>query len=406
MLRQTPSMLLFVLLICVSGCSDEGTVVPLGQNTGTVTITPQPGTIDAPWRISGPDGFDDSGQGARTFAGRPAGSYSVAWGEVAGWVAPGDQTRTLVQGGSVSFVGTYISGGAEDRLMITVFDVGQGDATLIRSPGGMTLLFDAGPSGSHGIILSYLDNAGIDSLDYIVTSHYHADHVGAAAAVYNAKGARHGVWDRGWSYTTSTYDTYAATVSADRQTLTQGQILDVGQGVTATVLALNGNGVLDPPFHDSSRENEYSVALLIEYGDFSFFQAGDLPGITNSANRDIETSVAQTMVAMGRADVDVYRASHHGSYTSSNAFFLNTTTPGVAIIACGADNPYGHPHQEPVVRMQERNIHIYMTTEGAGHSLPPEDMTIVGGHIVIETTGYETYTVNGDIWDVHADTGR
>ena len=395
------ALILLTILACLSGCADEGTVVPLRAEKGTVAIAPHPDGIDAPWQIAGPDGFDESGLGARTFTDRPAGSYTVAWGDVPGWVAPGAQTRTLSQGGRISFIGTYVDPGT--GLVITVFDVGQGDATLVRSPGGMTLLFDAGPSGSQAVILPYLDSAGVDSLDYIVTSHYHADHIGAVAAVYNAKGARHGVWDRGWSYTTSTYNTYAATVAAARRTLTQGQVLDVGAGVTATVLALNGNGVLDAPFSNGSRENEYGVALLIEYGDFSFFQAGDLPGINNNSNRDIETSVAQTMVATGKADIDVYRVSHHGSYTSSNAFFLNTTTPVVAIISCGADNTYGHPHQAPVVRMQERGIHMYMTTEGVGHTLPPEDMTIVGGHIVIETTGYGTYTVNGDVWDI--DTG-
>ncbi len=287
-------------------------------------------------------------------------------------------------------------------VTITVFDVGQGDATLVESSSGMTLLFDAGPSASiaNSKILPYLASKGITSLDYIVSSHYHADHIGGTVTVYNQMGAAHGVWDRGWSYTTATYSTYAATVAADRQALTQFKVLDLGAGVTATVLALNGNGVLSPPFNNSSRENEYSVALLIEAGDFDFFQGGDLPGTNSGGYVNIETSVAQTMLALGKADIEVYRVNHHGSYSSSNTYFLNTTTPEVAIISCGLNNDYGHPHEEPVVRMQQRGIHMYMTTAGGGYTLPPEYMTIANGNIVIQTTGYGTYTVNGDLWEM------
>ena len=303
-------------------------------------------------------------------------------------------------GGEVTPLKPKNDGGTGAGLAITVFDVGQGDATLVASPSGMTLLFDAGPSGSQAVILPYLDSAGIDGLDYIVTSHYHADHIGAVATIYNQKGANQGVWDRGWSYTTATYNTYAATVAADRRTLTQGQVLDLGGGATATVVALNGNGVLNPPYSNSSFENEYSVALLIELGDFRFFQAGDLSGINAGGYRDIETSVAQTMVQLGKADINVYRASHHGSYTSSNASFLNATTPEVAIISVGATNSYGHPHEVAAACMQQRGIHIYMTTTGNGATLPPEDMTVVGGHIVVETAGHGTYTVNGDVWEL------
>lgn len=284
-------------------------------------------------------------------------------------------------------------------VTISVLNVGQGDATLVQSTSGMTLLFDAGPSSAaQNVILPYLTSQGVEELDYIVVSHYHADHIGAIASIHDRTGANHGVWDRGWSYTTITYTNYANAVAADRQTLVAGQVLDLGDGVTATVIALNGNGVLQPPFDNNNRENEYCVALLIECGDFDFFQAGDLVGVNNSTYVDIETSVALTMEGMGKADIEVLRVSHHGSYSSSNAFFLNTTTPEVALISVGATNPYGHPHASHLGRLQERDVHVYMTTEGNGALLPPADMTIVGGHIVIQTSGFGTYTVDGDVW--------
>ncbi len=286
-------------------------------------------------------------------------------------------------------------------VTITVLDVGQGDATLVRSSTGGTLLFDGGPNGrGNSVILPYLASQGITSLDYIVASHYHADHIGGLDEVYAQTGATGGVWDRGWDYTTITYGDYASTVAADRQTLASGQVFDLGGDVTVTCIALNGNGQLAPPHDDGSLENEYGVALLVECGDFDYFQAGDLIGIDDGGHVDIETSVAASLSALGKADLEVYKVNHHGSYTSSNATFLNTVTPEVAVISVSETNSYGHPHQEPMQRLQARDVFVYQTTAGNGWVLPPEDMTVVGGHVTIATEGAGTYTVDGDPWEM------
>ena len=189
-------------------------------------------------------------------------------------------------------------------------------------------------------------------------------------------------------------------MAADRQTLGEGQIFDLGDGVTVTCLALNGHGELSAPYDNGTYENEYCVALLVECGDFDYFQAGDLIGTDDGSHVDVETGVAQSLQALDRADLEVYKVSHHGSYTSSNAAFLNATTPEVAVISVGDDNTYGHPHQEPMQRLQARDVFVYQTTSGNGYTLPPADMRVVGGHVVIETTGYGDYTVDGDVWEM------
>lgn len=157
---------------------------------------------------------------------------------------------------------------ATGTLTITCLDIGQGDATLIESPSGQTLLFDGGPNGrGNSVIVPFLQANGIDYLDYTVASHYHADHVGGLDEV--AAQIDIGVaYDRGWSYTTATYTSYANAVSDVRQTLMPGQVIDLGEGVTVTCLALNSNGQLSSPYTNSSYENEYDVCLLIEYGGF------------------------------------------------------------------------------------------------------------------------------------------
>jgi beta-lactamase superfamily II metal-dependent hydrolase len=278
-------------------------------------------------------------------------------------------------------------------VTIHCLDVGQGDATLVISSSGRTLLFDGGDNGKGlGTIVPYLASLGIGPVDYMVASHYHADHIGGLDEVYQARGVNEAVYDRGWSYTTATYSSYAATVAPKRHTITDGQVIDLGDGVTATCYAVNGNGVLSPPFDDE--ENDYCVTLLVECGDFDFVQAGDLSGINNSTYRDIESSVGPEL-----GDLEVYQVNHHGSYTSSNANFLNATHPEVAIISVG-NNSYGHPHQQTLDRLVAYGAYVYQTEPGSGGTLPAADLTVVNGHIVISTDGYGEYTVNGDVWSM------
>lgn len=273
--------------------------------------------------------------------------------------------------------------------------VGQADATLIVSSSGKTLLFDGGDNGDgNSVIVPYLQSHGIATLDYMAASHYHADHVGGLDEVYNAVGVSQAVYDRGWTYTTATYNSYANTVASKRHTAVDGQVIDLGDGVTATVIALNGNGTLPSPFNDSDEENAYCMALLIECGDFDFLVAGDLTG-GYSSEQDVETSVG-----LEAGDIEVYQVNHHGSYTSSNTAFMNATTPEVSIISVPVSSSYGHPSQDALNRIAAVGSYVYQTAQGSTATYPAGMRTIVNGHIVVATTGFGTYTVNGTVWDM------
>ena len=287
---------------------------------------------------------------------------------------------------------------AAGDLTITVIDVGQGDSTLIQSPSGKTLLFDGGPNGrGNSIILPFLATVGIDTLDYIVASHYHSDHIGGLDEVLNVIPVREAVLDRGWTYTTLTYNSYVNAAGSFRQTLTPGQVIDLGEGVTVTAIALNGNDQLPAPYSNSSYENEYDVCLLVEYGGFDYFQAGDLTGDNGSGSEDIESSVAPLA-----GDIDVYHVNHHGSNTSSNPNFLQGVQAEVAVISVG-DNGYGHPTQLVLDRLVQYGSFVYQTETGDGGTLSSQDLRVIGGHVSIVTDGVANYSVSGDQWAIDED---
>ncbi len=280
-----------------------------------------------------------------------------------------------------------------NELVIHCLNIGQGDCTLIQSPSGMNIMVDSGPPSSQWIVLNYLRNYNINNLEYIITTHYHADHIGGVNAIIEASDISVSkVYDRGWDYCSWSYENYyEPSVEDIRYTISDGQILDLGEGVEVKVVSVNGNGILNEPFRDEgcppdngpNSENDFCVALVINYADFQFFVGGDLSGLTTGAYTDIETSVAPEV-----GDVEVYRVNHHGSYASSNQYFLNTIDPEVSVISVG-QNGYGHPHESTMQRLQATSV-VYQTADSDGN--PVDD------HVVIRTLGQNNYTVNGDFY--------
>ncbi len=285
----------------------------------------------------------------------------------------------------------------QGNLEIHCIDVGQGDCTLVISPTGGTLLFDAGWNGKgNTVVIPYLQSLGLTGLDYVSCSHYHADHIGGLDEVVNSFGIdsiRVAALDRGWSYTTVTYNNYAAAVAPKRTTILDSQVIDLGGGVTVTCVAVNGNGECPPPFAGNDDENDYCVSLLVEYGDFKFFVAGDLSGVNSSSYNDIESSVCPEI-----GDIDVYRVDHHGSSSNSNATFVSTLQPEASIISVGS-NSYGHPTQTVLNRLVSNGSYIYQTGAGSGGTIPAGEGEVVGGHVVI-VVGAGQYTVDGDPYDL------
>ena len=280
-------------------------------------------------------------------------------------------------------------------LIISVLDVGQGASTLIQGPE-KSLLVDAGDEAAGSIVLTALANRHLVALDYVVATHPHADHLGGLDEVLHVWPVSGGVFDNGETLSTVAYTNYASAASGapgGRHTMTIGQVLDLGQGATATCVAVNGT-IADGTQFATTDPNDKSVALLVEWGDFRFFVGGDLGGGGPGA-ADLETPLAPLI-----GDVDVIQVNHHGSDTSTNSAWLNALVPEVAIISDGDGNTYGHPDPVVLARLTgtDSTVHIpppdlFLTEKGAA----PSGFNGAGDvRIVAYPT---TYTIAGKTYD-------
>ncbi len=151
------SISLIVIIGMIVGCGGDDSITDAGLNTGTIGISPNPSSINAPWSIVGPDDYTNSGNGDAYLRNAPAGEYTLTWGEVEGWVTPSDSPRTMtLDGGSivwfsgsvyveVSDPGTVVVNPEPDNLFASwtlrmpsgssVYGVG--DSTLVEMPIGI-----------------------------------------------------------------------------------------------------------------------------------------------------------------------------------------------------------------------------------------------------------------------------
>lgn len=278
-------------------------------------------------------------------------------------------------------------------LKIVCLDVGQGDAMLVLSPSGKTLLFDAGDDGrGTSRVWPFLrDSVHLKKLDYTVVSHYHEDHIGGMDEVIDSLG-RDSIlswgYDRGGNYASTAFTDYTTALGAKRKTIGLGQGLDLGSGVIATCVSVNGQTLGDNI--SPSSENDFGVGLLISYGKFNMIATGDLGGYNAGGYKNVESILAPDV-----GKVTVLKANHHGSQYSSNPTWVSTLDPKISVISVGS-NSFGHPTQVSLDRLcadPGSDNYIYQTGVGSGGTIPPGRGEVVGGNIWIEVTA-DSFFVN------------
>lgn len=231
---------------------------------------------------------------------------------------------------------------SNDELVAHFLDVGQGDANFIELPNGETMLIDAGIASTGDDIVEYIENLGYDTIDYVVSTHPHADHIGGMAEVIEAFDVDAIYMPKAVS-TSKTYENLLETIQDKGLSIKTGksgvEVLDEDD-LDIVMVA--------PSSDDYSNLNNYSIVLKITYGDVSFLYTGD-------AEEESLEEITSDIKA------DVLKVGHHGSDTSTSEEFLEKVNPQYAVISVGEKNSYGHPAASTIELLQEYTNNIYQT---------------------------------------------
>jgi len=239
------------------------------------------------------------------------------------------------------------------KLVVTYFDVGQGDAALVQTPNNKNILIDTGrwtPSYNSGkyVILPHLKSEGITRLDAVILSHPHADHIGGLPDIMKEVNISH-IYHSGMTYNSRLYQHYlqeASKLNIPVSPLNTGDSLLIDPALLIHIY--------NPPENFSHRDaNQHSIVAEILYGNTEFLFTGD-------AEKQQEKFLVENWPSL--IDTDVLKVGHHGSRTSSTPSFINSTTPIFSVISLAENNRFGHPHFQAIQTLSSlRSNRIFIT---------------------------------------------
>jgi len=202
------------------------------------------------------------------------------------------------------------------------------------------------PGKNENKVVMYIQQQGIRILDAVIITHPHADHIGGIQKVLETFEVRQ-VYDSGQVTTSQLYKHYLQTIKQKKIPFAlarAGDTIALGEGLNLQVLAPE-----DPLLSDL---NSNSVVTRLVYGEISFLFTGDI-------EKDAEDRMLKQPGTILKSTV--LKVPHHGSNTSSSVSFLKAVSPEVAIIMCGTDNDYHHPHLGTLKKYEQAKINVFRT---------------------------------------------
>lgn len=253
----------------------------------------------------------------------------------------------------------YFSLRPNDKLLVSFFDVGQGDSSFIETPNHRQILIDGGPDSS---VLSKLGRAMPfydRSIDILIITHPDSDHLAGAVEVMKN-------YDIGLVLTNgrdcatkicAEFDKIAKEKNIKITAAHAGQKIDFGNNVIMDIfLPAEAKAKADSTSLtvNKNEDNNFSVISRLDYGADSFLFMGDA-----EAKEEIDL-----LDFWPNAAAEVLKVGHHGSKNSSNQLFLDKIKPKFSILSAGAKNRYGHPTIETLEKLKNIGSEIFRTDLG------------------------------------------
>lgn len=240
---------------------------------------------------------------------------------------------------------------SRQNFLMWFFDVGQGDGIFLEAPGGVQVLIDGGPDGrilsKLGSVMPFWDR----SIDAILLTHPHADHLDGALEVLKRYRVDT-IIESGVNHSIPEYKEW--------RTMLKEKNVNVLVAHAGQRMRFSDSGYLDilTPFEDyedlsSKNVHDSMVVSRLVYGSTTALMMGD-------AERQIEYRLLFSGIAI---DSDILKVGHHGSKTSTSEEFLRAVSPDVAVISVGKKNRYGHPYQEVLDRLKNFRVQVLRTDE-------------------------------------------
>ena len=229
-------------------------------------------------------------------------------------------------------------------MAVHFIDVGQGLAILVQS-GGENLLYDGGNRSHADEVVQYLKNQQVETINYMISSHYDEDHLGGLVKCLDTFEVEH-VLGADYVHTSDLFNTFMNTATAHAIIVEYPSVGDTYEFGTGSFTVMAPDGI-------SQNSNDNSVVIRLVNGNNSFMFMGDA-----------EETSEQDMISTGmNLDCDVLSLGHHGSASSTSWDLLEATSPSWAVISCGLNNTYGHPAAETMGKLSDMDIPVFRTDD-------------------------------------------
>lgn len=234
----------------------------------------------------------------------------------------------------------------DNKLSVWFFDVGQGDASFIKTPDNHKILIDGGPDGTVMDKLSSVMWPWDNTIDIIIITHMDADHVNGLTKVFDKYKINTVI------YNNVTVKSPISKYIQQKIVNEKSKIINVESDYTYNIGDVKIN-ILWPKKHTPGEsikdKNNNSIVFGLQYKNTDVLFTGDI-------EKETEKNILPYI-----KDVDVLKVAHHGSKTSSTSDFLEKSKPEYSVISAGENNRYNHPNYGVLERLKDIGSHIYRT---------------------------------------------